>query len=115
MGWPEKCVRCVAMPLPAVKGSSTVALGFPEVSLLRVTAVLMALCREEPPQPDICMWFSVPGNCTHAPTSQPHSPFLRGFAILSFFSRSTQTVKETGEGLGFHMTVKGCMATSSLS
>lgn len=98
------------MPLPA----SLVALGSPVLSLLSVTVVPAALVLRGPSLSGdfhvLCMCFGIPRN---AATAQPHSPFLRGFVILSFSSTTTQAVKRSGAELGVPMSVRGYVATSS--
>lgn len=72
------------------------------------------LGRKKPPQLGIFMGFGASGNQTCAPSTWPSSHILRGFAILSFFSRSIQTVKGRSAGLGVPGSVRGYVVESSL-
>lgn len=113
--WRWKIGKICGCASTCSQGRSLVAFGSAVWSLLRVAAMPTALLgHKKPPQPGIFMGFSVSENHSCAPLTLLYSYVLRGFAILSFFSRNIQTVKGMSAGLGIPRSVREYMAESSL-
>lgn len=102
------------MPLPAARGDPWWPWALQWGACWGLQQCRLHLGHKKPPQSGIFTGFGVSGNQTRAPSTRPYSHVPTGFAILSFFSRSIQTVRGTSAGLGLPMSVRGDMAESSL-